>query len=61
MFKIMPLRQIAYTIRNTVKKELEKMGKLNVIEKIREPTPVISAMHIVKKTIILEYAWIQRI
>ncbi|XP_036347774.1 uncharacterized protein K02A2.6-like [Rhagoletis pomonella] len=48
-FKIIPARRIPYSLRDDVKKELNNMVKLKVIEPISEPTPSVSPMVIVKK------------
>lgn len=48
-FEIIPARKIPFILRNDVKKELDKMVEMDVIEVIKEPTPVVSPMIIVKQ------------
>lgn len=48
-FKIIPPRRVPHAIRNQVKKELEKMVQMNIIEPVSEPTPAVSPMHVVNK------------
>lgn len=43
-FKIIPPRRIPYAIRNNVKKELQKMEEMGVIERVSEPSPAVSPM-----------------
>ncbi|XP_055590558.1 uncharacterized protein K02A2.6-like [Uranotaenia lowii] len=44
-----PARHVPHSIRDQVKKELDAMEKLGVIERIHEPTPVVSAMVLVRR------------
>ncbi|XP_055523016.1 uncharacterized protein LOC129717191 [Wyeomyia smithii] len=44
-----PARHVPHSIRTAVKKELDSMERLGVIEKIHVPTPVVSAMVLVKR------------
>lgn len=48
-FNIQPARKVPHAIKSQVKNELQKMENLGVIRKIKEPTPVVSPMVIVKK------------
>lgn len=48
-FKVIPARKIPHAIRPLVKKELDKMVKLGVIEPIKESTPAVSPLVIVQK------------
>lgn len=48
-FEICPARRIAFKIRDTVKKELDKMVKMGVIEPTNKPTPAVSPMVVVRQ------------
>lgn len=48
-FEICAPRRIPYKIRDDVKKALDEMVDLDVIEPIKEPTPAVSPMVVVKK------------
>lgn len=48
-FKIIPARRIPHALIKKVKKELDKMVKLEVIEPISEPTPAVSPMLVVEQ------------
>lgn len=48
-FKIIPPRKVPHSQREQIKKELEKMVRLNVIKPISEPTPAVSPMKVVEK------------
>lgn len=48
-FNIHPPRRIPYSIRGEVKQELDNMVKLGVIKPVKEPTPAVSPMVIVRQ------------
>ena len=48
-FEICPARIVAFKIRDQVKKELDKMVKLYVIEPTNLPTPAVSPKVVVRK------------
>ena len=48
-FKILVARRIPHAIRDEVKRELDRMVDLDVIEPVQEPTPAVSPIVIVKK------------
>lgn len=48
-FRIQPTRRIPYYIKKQVREELDKMVKLGVIKPMKEPTPVVSPMVVVKQ------------
>lgn len=48
-FELKPARRIPYILRKAVKAELDSMVKLKVIKPIKEATPVVSPMVIVRK------------
>ncbi|KMQ86101.1 hypothetical protein RF55_15020 [Lasius niger] len=48
-FKIMPLRRIPQALKNRVKEELDKMVAMKVIELIKEPSPAVSPLIMVRK------------
>lgn len=49
-FKIHPPRKVPHAIRNEVKKELDRMVQLGVIEPVKEPTPAVSPMVVVRRS-----------
>lgn len=48
--EIKPARKIPHSIRNAVKKELNSMVVLEVIKRVKESTPVVSPVVIIRKT-----------